>query len=102
MKSLIISLALLVVCLAATVAAGEYNTSYCHDPVELQRWNDLRAENPDSEFLTAIHALWIGLCVKVEAMQLTTNQANQLFELFREALIEQIEQQQLESKGKKS
>jgi len=69
MKPLIISLAL-VACIAATSTADEFDTSYCHDAVELQRWNDLRSDNPDSEPLEAIHALWIGLCVKVEARQL--------------------------------
>mgnify|MGYP005856998847 CR=1 FL=1 len=101
MKSLIISL-VLAACLAATVTADEYDASYCHDPVELQKWEQMLSNDPDSEPLAAIHALWIGLCVKVEAKQLTTNQANRLFDRFRDALVEQVKQQQSESKGKKS
>ena len=81
MKSLIISLAL-VICLEATAIADEYDTSYCHDPVELQKWEQMLINDPDSEPLAAIHALRIGLCVKVEAKQLTTNQANRLFDRF--------------------
>ena len=101
MKVLIISLALAAF-LAAASSAGEYDASYCHDPVELLKWEQMLNNDPDSEHLAAIHALWIGLCVKVEAKQLTTNQANKLFDLFRDALVEQIEQQQSESSGKKS
>ena len=48
-----------------------------------------------NEPLTAIHAFWIGLCVKVEARRLTTMQANRLFERFRDTLIEEIQQQQV-------
>ncbi|MFO7767193.1 MAG: hypothetical protein R6V33_12240 [Pelovirga sp.] len=80
--------------------ANEYNTEYCHDAAELQKWEQMLTNNPDSQSLAAIHALWIGLCVKVEARQLTTIQANQLFERFRKALIEQIKQQEPSAEGK--
>jgi hypothetical protein len=73
--------------------ANDYNTDYCHDPAELQKWEEMLTNDPDSEPLAAIHALWIGLCVKVEARQLTTTQANRVFEQFRDALVEQIRQQ---------
>lgn len=90
----IIPALLLVLFSISSVMANEYNTEYCHDPVELQKWEQLLSSNPDSGPLAAIHALWIGLCVKVEARQLTTMQANQLFERFRDALIEQVKQQE--------
>lgn len=73
---------------------SEYNADYCHDPAELQKWEKLLTDNPGSEPLAAIHALWIGLCIKVEARQLTTTRANQIFERFRDALINEIRQQQ--------
>lgn len=93
MKTLMFCLLLMLV-FASLSIANEYNTDYCHDPVELQKWEQLLSSNPDSGPLAAIHALWIGLCVKVEARQLTTMQANQLFERFRDALIEQVKQQE--------
>ncbi|MBD1400385.1 hypothetical protein [Pelovirga terrestris] len=74
--------------------AHEYNTDYCHDPAELQKWEQMLTNDPDSEPLATIHALWIGLCAKVETRQLTTIQANRIFERFRDALIEQIKQQE--------
>lgn len=93
MKNMIPSL-LLVLFSAFSTFAGEYNADYCHDPAELKKWDHLLNSNPDSEPLVALHALWIGLCVKVEARQLTTLQANQIFDRFRDALVEQIKQQE--------
>jgi len=90
---IISTILLLVVCLAGTTIAAEYDTSYCHDPAELQKWEQMLTNNPDSEPLAAIHALWIGLCVKVEARQLTTIQANRIFERFRNGLLDLIQQQ---------
>ena len=87
--------------MAPVLVASEYNTDYCHDPVELQKWEQMLTNNPDSEHLAAIHALWIGLCVKVEARQLTTLKANLIFERFREALVEQIKQQESSADGKR-
>ena len=92
---------LLVLFSVSSTGAGEYNTDYCHDQVELQKWEQMLTNDPDSEPLAAIHALWIGLCVKVEARQLTTMQANRLFERFRDALIEQIQQQDPSPDGKR-
>lgn len=92
---------LLVLLLASATVASEYNADYCHDPTELQNWQQMLTNDPDSEPLAAIHALWIGLCVKVEARQLTTMQANRLFERFRDALIEQIQQQKSSPDGKR-
>jgi hypothetical protein len=93
MKALIFCL-LLTIFIPSFCIAYEYNMDYCHDPAELRKWDQMLTKNPDSEPLAAIHALWIGLCAKVEARQLTTMQANQLFERFRDALIEQIKQQE--------
>ena len=42
----------------------------------------------------AIHALWIGLCLKVEAHNITTERANQLFEDFRRGIIESIQSEE--------
>ncbi|MFO7813320.1 MAG: hypothetical protein R6V21_10165 [Pelovirga sp.] len=93
MKIFILSL-LLTMSFTSFCIANEYNTDYCHDPVELQKWEQMLTNDPDSEPLAAIHALWIGLCIKVEGRQLTTMQANRLFERFRDNLIEQIRQQE--------
>lgn len=101
MKLPIISLVFFL-CFAAHAAADEYNTKYCQDPVELQKWDKILSNNPGSEPIAAVHALWIGLCVKVKAKQITTNQANRIFEQFRDAMVEQFQQQKPDLNGKKS
>ncbi len=63
---------------------------YCKDPIELQKWADMQEKNPDSDAIAAIHALWIGLCLKVEAHNITTVRANKIFEDFRWGIIESI------------
>ncbi len=92
---------LLVLFSISSAVASKYNTDYCRDPAELQKWEMMLTNDPDSEPLAAIHALWIGLCAKVEARQLTTMQANRLFERFRDALIEQIRHQDPSPDGKR-
>ena len=81
---------ILIICLLCPIlafAADDYDNGYCKDPVELQKWDTLLAENPDSDTVAAIHALWIGLCTKVGDHTLTTERANQIFEDFRWRLI---------------
>ncbi|HMB16391.1 MAG TPA: hypothetical protein VKN62_08745 [Pelovirga sp.] len=99
MKTLIFYL-LLTIFFPSFCLADDYNTDYCHDPVELHKWEQMLSNDPESEALAVIHALWIGLCVKVETRQLTTMQANRLFERFRDTLIEQIRPQKPSPDGK--
>jgi len=68
-------------------AADDYDNGYCKDPVELQKWDNLLTENPDSDDIVALHALWIGLCLKVGDHKLTTERANNIFENFKWRLI---------------
>lgn len=81
-------------------AAGEYDNGYCKDPVELQKWSKMLEENPDSDVVSALHALWVGLCVQVEMHNLTTERANRIFENFRWGLIESIQKEQEQNNRK--
>ena len=90
-------IAILLLCLLLptfAIAADKYNNKYCHDPAELQRWTNILAENPDSDAVAALHAMWIGLCVKVEAHNITTNRAQDIFEKFKWGVIESIKSQE--------
>lgn len=87
---------ILIICLLLPIFAGasdEYDNGYCKDPVELQKWANMLEKDPNSDALAAIHALWIGLCAKVEAHRLTTARANKIFEDFRSGLIKSMEGQ---------
>ena len=66
MKSIL--LVILLLCPIFVSATDEYDNGYCcKDPAELQKQASLLAENPDSNIVAALHSIWIGLCVKVEA-----------------------------------
>ena len=81
---------ILIICLLFPILAGaadKYDSKYCKDPVELQKWSNLLAENPDSDAIIALHSLWVGLCLKVEDHTLTTERSNDIFENFRWRLI---------------
>ncbi|WP_321393124.1 hypothetical protein [uncultured Desulfuromusa sp.] len=55
---------LLVVCLLFPLYAGaadKYDNKFCEDPVELQKWDNMLTESPDSDVVAALHAMWIGL-----------------------------------------
>ena len=90
MKKLLI-LMILLLPVTSFASTDEYDSRYCHDPAELQKWQSIVNKNPDSDPIAAIHALWIGLCAKVEAHTLTTIRANRIFENFRSALLDQAE-----------
>ena len=82
---------ILVACLLFPIYAGatdKYDSKYYKDPVELQKWANMLEKDPGSDALAAIHALWIGFCLKVEAHNVTTQRANKIFEDFKWGIIE--------------
>lgn len=83
-----------------TAIDAEYDNRYCKDPIELDRWAKLLENNPKSDDLHALHALWMGLCVKVESRQLTVDRANAVFERARGALLWSIEREKKQQEGK--
>ena len=48
----------------------------------------------DSDVLVAIYALWIRLCIKVDAHALITERAQTIFENFKWGIIESIKAQE--------
>ncbi len=70
---------------------GEETENYCHDPASEAQWQHLLAENPKDYDLQALHALRIGLCLKVDQGILAVDEASAIFERARKALIEKRE-----------
>ena len=68
-------------------ATDEYDTKWCHEPSEHMKWELMVQENPDHDGIQALHALWLGLCVKVDAKQITTSKANEIFNSSRGAFL---------------
>ena len=64
--------------------SNNYNTKYCHDENDLKIWkqNEKSSDLKVQEF----HALFLGLCKKVENKNLTTDEAQYIFENTRKRL----------------
>ena len=62
--------------------------THCDDATVWQDWEQRIAHNPDDTALHTLHALWIGLCAKVQRHEFTTDQANEVFEYVRRSFIE--------------
>ncbi len=71
--------------LSYTVNAEEKN--YCDDPDANMQWEALIQKRPDDMQVHALHALRIGLCFKVDRGDLEVNQATEIFENMRNALV---------------
>ena len=70
-----------------SVSSAE-SENYCHDKESWKEWDTLVEKNPNDMEVQALHALRIGLCVKVDKGQITLEQATEIFKSAREAIIE--------------
>ena len=68
--------------------------NYCHDQKSWQEWDALVEKNPNDMEVQALHALRIGLCTKVDRGQITIEQATEIFESAREAIIQKRKEDQ--------
>ena len=62
--------------------------NYCNDPDTNMQWEAMAQEHPDDLHIQALHALRLGLCFKVDRGDLTVDQATEIFENMRSALID--------------
>jgi hypothetical protein len=76
MKKIIVILILLLF-LSFPVCANDQ--SFCDDTNIWDRFNAMVEKNPNDIPLQILHALKIGLCVKIEANSITTTEAMNLF-----------------------
>jgi hypothetical protein len=80
-----IGLSLILVFCSLVYAESE---NYCHDEKSWNEWDALVEKNPSDMEVQALHALRIGLCVKVDKGEITLEQATEIFESAREAIIQ--------------
>jgi hypothetical protein len=94
MKRLLTYLAVLILYVSSPCSGQE--TNYCHDPQAEAEWLALIAKYPGDYEIQALHALRIGLCTKVDQKMLTVQEATNIFEKARAALLRQrqLEQEQ--------
>lgn len=84
MKLLFITLSLFIL-LTCTINAEE---NYCHDPEANQQWEELASKYPQDMGIAALHALRIGLCLKVERGDLSVDEPTDIFEKVRIQLVD--------------
>ena len=73
--------------LVVSNASFAESENYCHDKESWKEWDALVEKNPNDMEVQALHALRIGLCVKVDRGGITLEQATEIFESAREAII---------------
>lgn len=81
--------------------------NYCNDPDANMHWEALVQKHPDEMQIHALYALRLGLCFEVDRGDLTVEQATEIFENMRSALIntktrdmeEELEEDKKKGKG---
>ena len=81
---------ILVFVLAFSSSPGftEEPTNYCLDKESWNEWNALVKKYPNDEDLQTLHALRLGLCVKIEQGSITFEQATDIFNRAHEMVIQ--------------
>ena len=97
-KGLIIVLSLILVFCGFVSAESE---NYCHDKESWKEWDTLVERNPNDMEVQALHALRIGLCAKVDKGGITIDQAIEIFESAREAIIQKRKEDQKREQDKR-
>lgn len=62
-------------------------TNFCHDKASWQQWTAMVKKHPKDIPLQIMHALRIGLCVKVEQNSISFEEATYLFNVMFDDLI---------------
>jgi len=71
--------------LAESVSVAQEN--YCKDPKSWQEWDALVKKYPSDMDIQFLHALRLGLCVKIERGDITLNQAIDIFDRYHDAVV---------------
>ncbi|MFQ5714435.1 MAG: hypothetical protein ACE5GU_10440 [Candidatus Scalinduaceae bacterium] len=97
-KKTIIILTLSILLFSYTVNAEEKN--YCDDADANMKWEALIKEYPDDMGLHALHALRLGLCLKVGKGDISIDEAKEIFKNVKKAFIDRKLDELLENAKK--
>jgi hypothetical protein len=84
-----LAICLLVLLLSSLSFASENEPTYCDDPAVWVDWHEKSSKQAGNLDFQTLHALWMGLCMKVKSGGLTEDEAESIFESARETLLEQ-------------
>jgi len=71
-------LIILILCVG-TLAWADEGEKFCNDPKAWEHFNSMVKEYPADVSLQILHALKIGLCVKIQNNSITPSEATELF-----------------------
>lgn len=94
----LVSLFLILVMHSALNAESE---NYCHNENSWEEWEALIDKNPNDMEVQALHALRIGLCAIVDKGEITLEQAIEIFEGAREAIVQKRKNDQKREQDRK-
>ena len=77
--------------LALTAQFTPASENYCQDQESWKEWDALVEKYPDDSDIQTLHALRIGLCLKVQRGDLSGQQATDIFENARDSIINKKE-----------
>ena len=80
--------------LTAPALTSEKEPTHCDDPAVWTDWQEKATQQTGNLDFQTLHALWMGLCMKVKNGGLTADEADTVFERARETLIEQRREEQ--------
>jgi hypothetical protein len=72
----------------------EEPTNYCLDKESWKEWDALVKKHPNDEEVQTLHALRLGLCVKIEQGSITFEQATDIFNRAHEMVIQRTKSEQ--------
>jgi hypothetical protein len=82
--AIILLLAIIIPC---PYLPAEETENYCKDKESWKEWDALVQKYPNDSDIQTLHALRIGLCIKIERGSITFQQANDLFNRAHEMVI---------------
>ena len=78
---------LLVITIPGQFLTAEETENYCKDKESWKEWDMLVQKYPNDSDIQTLHALRIGLCIKIERGSITFQQASDIFNRAHEMVI---------------
>jgi len=85
---------------SSSLAYTEEQENYCLDKESWKEWEDLARKYPNDDNLQALHALRLGLCLKIEQGSITFEMARDIFNRAHETVVQKADSER-ERKGPK-
>jgi|LGVD01.1.fsa_nt_gb hypothetical protein len=95
----IIAFCLITLVISAQVVAAPpeqpiESDNYCEDPESWKEWDALVQKHPNDMDIQTLHALRIGLCIKIQRGSISLDDATKLFEDAHQLVIQKKQHQQ--------